>query len=89
MDAVQRRVLELVTNRYRAESGFQPEREITMETSIRDELAFDSIMLVVLQIEVEDAFHIRFDPAQEDFLTIFSNVRELCAAVRRHMGTEI
>ncbi len=59
-----------------------------METLIRDELAFDSVTLVVLQIEVEDAFRIRFDPAREDFLTIFSSVRELCAAVRRHMGTE-
>ncbi len=59
-----------------------------METLIRDELAFDSVTLVVLQIEVEDAFRIRFDPAREDFLTIFSSVGELCAAVRRHMGTE-
>ena len=43
-------------------------------------------MLVVLQIDIEDAFHIRFDPVEEDLQQVFLSVRTLMDSVQNHMG---
>ena len=43
-------------------------------------------MLIVLQIDIEDAFHIRFDPVEEDLQQVFLSVRTLTDSVQSHMG---
>lgn len=78
---LQGQVIELIAKQYRESLAFQPEVPITMETSIVRDLGFDSLMLVVLQIEVEDAFQIRFDFVSEDFQKTFSSVGTLCDSV--------
>lgn len=82
---IQRQVIEIIQKQC-ADSGVPRRTQpITAETAIREELAYDSIMLVVLQIEIEDRFRFRFNPAEEDFLQIFSTVGALCASIQRHI----
>lgn len=53
---------------------------------LRDDLGFDSIDLVVLQVELEDYFHIRFDPLEDDFIKIFNSVGTLCECLEVKIG---
>lgn len=61
-------------------------QEITLDTDIRKDLNFDSVMLVVLQIDIEDEFHIRFDPVRDDFQQIFTTVRSIGRYVEKCLG---
>ena len=58
---------------------------ITEQTDLCKDLGLDSLTLVVMQIELEDAFHIRFDTAREDFRLAFSTVGTLSECIARHI----
>lgn len=79
-------LLEIVRDIYQDSAGADAGREITMDTDIRKDLGFDSIMLVVLQIQIEDTFHIRFDFVQDDFQTMFTTVGNIFNCVQKYLG---
>ena len=54
---------------------------IGRNTDLKLDLEMDSIALVVLQINMEDAFGIQFDPLQNDFEEIFCTVERVCQFV--------
>lgn len=83
---LQSQVIELITKLYRESPAFQPDKPITRETAIIRDLEFDSLMLVVLQIEVEDTFQIRFDFVSEDIQKTFSSVGALCDSVWNYVN---
>lgn len=85
---IQRQIIEIIYKQCADSDVLRRTQPITAETAIQKELEFDSIMLVVLQIEIEDLFHIRFDPAEEDFRQIFSTVGTLCASIQSHIETD-
>ena len=83
--ATYEQLLGIVREIYLDSAGAEAEKEITMDTDIKKDLGFDSIMLVVLQIQIADTFHIRFDLVQDDFQSIFTTVRNIfcyCNAFR-------
>ena len=84
--ATYEQLLGIVREIYLDSAGAEAEKEITMDTDIKKDLGFDSIMLVVLQIQIEDTFHIRFDLVQDDFQTIFTTVRNIFNYVRKYLG---
>lgn len=54
------------------------EEVVTREATLVDDLMFDSVSLLYLQVAVEDEFDIRFDPLTDDFTSIFYSVDSLC-----------
>ena len=62
------------------------EYEIKVESSFADDLEFDSVNLLYLQVAVEDEFDIRFDPISDDFSEIFKDVKSLCAYIEKKLG---
>ena len=84
--ATYEQLLGIVREIYLDSAGAEAEKEIAMDTDIKKDLGFDSIMLVVLQIQIEDTFHIRFDLVQDDFQTIFTTVRNIFNYVRKYLG---
>ena len=85
-EELENRIIEIVTEMFHNSAGYNKDVTVNAETKIQDELGFDSIMLVVLQIDIEDAFHIRFDPVEEDLQQVFLSVRTLMDFVQNHMG---
>lgn len=59
---------------------------LTRAARLREDLELDSIHLVELQVLVEDAFEVRFDPADEGFLDAFDSLGALAAYVARLEG---
>ena len=47
--------------------------EVTEETNLADDLGFDSLALIMLSMEIEDAFHFQFDELIE-----FNTVGDVC-----------
>ena len=45
---------------------------------LRDDLGLDSIDMVILQVALEDNYHIRFDPLEDDFSKLFYRIGSLC-----------
>lgn len=87
-DKTLRKITEIIEKRYK-EAGMDDSSAVFNEdTHIRQDLGFDSIMLVVLQIDIEDAFHIRFNPAEEDCRQIFTTIGNLCRYVLQRLGSE-
>ena len=62
------------------------EQELTADTDIQRDLGFDSILLVVLQIQIEDAFHMRFNAAQDDLRKVFTNIGRIRDYIEQHIG---
>lgn len=85
-EETENRIIGIVTEMFRNSAGYNKEVTVSPETQIQDELGFDSIMLIVLQIDIEDAFHIRFDPVEEDLQQTFLSVQTLTDSVQSHMG---
>lgn len=56
----------------------ESEEVVTREATFADDLMFDSVSLLYLQVAVEDEFDIRFDPLTDDFTSIFYSVDSLC-----------
>ena len=80
------RIIGIVTEMFRNSAEYNKGITINAETKIQEELGFDSVMLVVLQIDIEDAFQIRFDPVEEDLQQVFLSARTLTDSVQSHMG---
>lgn len=85
-EETENKIIEIVTEMFRNSAVYNKDVTVNAETQIQDELGFDSIMLIVLQIDIEDAFHIRFDPVEEDLQQVFLTVRTLTDSVQNHMG---
>ena len=85
-EKIKNRIMEIVTEMFCNSAGYRKDVTINAEARIRDELGFDSVMLIVLQIDIEDAFHIRFNPAEEDLRQIFTSVKTLTDYVQNHIG---
>ena len=85
-EETENRIIGIVSEMFRNSAGYNSDITVSAESKIRDELEFDSIMLIVLQIDIEDAFQIRFDPVEEDLQQVFLSVRTLTDSVQSHMG---
>lgn len=85
-EETENKIIEIVTEMFRNSAVYNKDVTVNAETQIQDELGFDSIMLIVLQIDIEDAFHIRFDPVEEDLQQVFLTARTLTDSVQNHMG---
>lgn len=83
---IENQLLKLVWKRYIDFGRNDEGQEITLDTDVRKDLNFDSVMLIVLQVDIEDTFHIRFDPIQEDFQQIFTTVRSMSQYVQKCLG---
>lgn len=59
---------------------------ISADTDVQRDLGFDSIMLVVLQIQIEDMFQIRFNAVQDDLRNIFTSIASIAGYIQQHMG---
>lgn len=85
---LENKVSEIVADIYGENPGQTELRKVPLDADIRMRLGFDSIMLVILQITLEDTFHIRFDPVKDDFREIFSTVGTICSYVENSLGAE-
>lgn len=85
-EETENRIMGIVTEMFLNSAGYNKDVTVSAETQIQNELGFDSIMLIMLQIDIEDAFHIRFDPVEEDFQQVFLSVRTLTDFVQSHKG---
>ena len=84
-EEILRLVTEAVSKRY-MESPFSHANEpITSDTLLREDLAFDSLSLIALQIDLEDLFRIRFQATEEDLSAIFYSVGSLSAGIHAHL----
>ncbi len=86
IDEITGRVIKMITNRFQNSLAYREDVQITVDTELFNELEFDSLMLVVLQIDIEDAFHIRFDPTEKNFQELFSTVRSLSDYIRKQIA---
>ena len=85
-EEIKNRIMEMVAKMFCNSSRYKKDVTINAEACIRDELGFDSVLLIVLQIDIEDAFHIRFNPIEEDLRQIFTSVETLTDYVQSHIG---
>ncbi len=83
LEDVEKKVIELVKKRCDFYEVAQDVTQITKDTNLREDLEFDSIMLVVLQIDIEDAFHIRFNPLTDDCSVVFTTIRNICFYIQK------
>ena len=65
-----------------------PDKTFTADMHLRDDIGLDSIDLVILQINIEDRFHVRFDPLKDDFSEIFYSIGTLCEFLDKKTGGE-
>lgn len=73
LDGVQGIIEEMLQENYR-----DFDQQITEDMRLREDIGLDSIDLVVLQVEIEDQWDIRFNPLDDDFLEIFDSINSLC-----------
>ena len=52
-------------------------QEVLQSDSLKNDLGFDSLALVHLQVAIEDEFGFRFDPVRTDFISVFDKVVNL------------
>lgn len=83
---IELRVMKIIESRYLAFQDQKENVDITLDTDIRKDLGFDSIMLVVLQIDIEDALGIRFNPIEDDSRAIFTTIRNISSYVKKCLG---
>lgn len=53
--------------------------EVTEATRLRDDLGFDSLAIMMLAMEIEDAFGFRFTE-----FTAFETVGDVCSYIEKH-----
>lgn len=85
-DEILERIIRIVIGMLQKTVKYDESVVVTKESELLDDLGFDSIMLIVLQVEIEDAFHIRFNPVEEDLQQIFMSVQTLADYVQDHIG---
>lgn len=54
-------------------------------TRLAEDLQLDSFSIITLQVAIEDNFHIRFDPLEDDFVEIFRTIGQLVDFVDRKL----
>lgn len=57
--------------------------EIQRTSKLIDDLSFDSLALVNLQVGLEDQFDFMFDPISDDFDKIFDTVDSICNYIQK------
>lgn len=62
------------------------ECEVDEEMRLVEDLDFDSVSLLYLQVAIEDAFDIRFDPVLDDFGEIFYSMKNLCDGINKKIN---
>lgn len=80
------KIMDMVTEMFCNSAGYDKSTTVRTDARLQDELGFDSVMLIVLQINLEDAFHIRFNPTEDDSRQIFMSIETLTDYVLSHMG---
>ena len=88
-EEIEQRVFALEKKRYQAVHLSQNEESLHIHMDIRKDLGFDSTMLVVLQVDIEDEFHIRFNPLEEDIRSIFTTINNISTYVQMRLGKDI
>jgi len=56
---------------------------IIYNSKINEDLGFDSISLINLQILIEDNFEIRFNPMEDDITEIFDSIDSLISFIEK------
>lgn len=75
----------LITIHHILESELGHEIDLTptlLEQNLRHDLSLDSLAMTTLQVAIEDAFDLRFDPLQTDLAGVFETVGSLANYVR-------
>lgn len=62
-----------------------PLKKIGPNMRLQEDLEMESLQLVELQIELETAFSITFDPIEDDFFEIFQTIGTLYDAVAKKL----
>ena len=83
---IETKLIQLIREIYRDSYGQFPVEPLTLETDVQKDLHFDSILLVVLQIQIEDEFQIRFDAAHDDLRYTFSKIGRIIDYIQQHVG---
>lgn len=63
--------------------------KISESSRLKEDLQMDSLLLIMLQVELEDTFQFRFDYYEDDFEEIFQSVRTICDYIERHLKGEL
>ena len=74
MRAVEQRVYQVIST---VADWLPRDRKIRQSDSLKNDLGFDSLAIVHLQVAIEDEFGIRFDPVNTDFISVFDTVGSL------------
>jgi len=61
------------------------EKDICLESNLKDDLGFDSISLVELQILIEEEFNIRFNPIETDLSEVFKTIASLIEYLEKNI----
>lgn len=61
--------------------------EISEKSRLKEDLHLDSLLLLVLQVELEDEFKFRIDPYRDDMEEIFESVGTVCNYVEKQIGS--
>jgi acyl carrier protein len=61
------------------------EKKVNLESNLKDDLGFDSISLVELQILIEEEFNIRFNPIETDLSEVFKNIASLIEYLEKNI----
>lgn len=73
---IEQKLLELVCETIGCGMDKLNDRSVLLE-----DLGYDSITKIQLQVEIEDEFEFLFNPLQDDFDDIFSSLERLCQYV--------
>jgi len=63
----------------------RPLKEAGPQVRLREDLEMESLQLIELQVELETAFSITFDPIEDDFFEIFQTIGTLRGAVAKKL----
>ncbi|NDV57969.1 acyl carrier protein [Bacteroides sp. 519] len=71
---IEERIIQIIKKQF---IWLSSQEEISVNASLRNDLAFDSIAIVNLQVLLEDEFDFRFNPVVDDFSKIFYSIETL------------
>ena len=60
-------------------------KDICLESNLKNDLGFDSISLVELQILIEEEFNIRFNPIETDLSEVFKTITSLIEYLEKNI----
>jgi acyl carrier protein len=76
--AISTEITRLITEYF----AWTSDTRLARQVRLREDLGLDSLHLVELQVAIEDALRVTFDPADEEFLDAFSTIGSLETYVR-------